>query len=217
MIQLARSGLVVTAGDAGLASIADQFARCHVVRLPAFTSPDLLRLLGARLQRAVFRPRIEEGVEVEETLDDGDLAALCHFLLNDPRVLELVERITRSGPLSDFLGRVYRRRSARHPGEHYYDWHNDLIEGRRIGLSVNLSDGRYEGGSLQLRDRESQALIADVANASPGDAVLFRVSAALEHRVVPVVGGVARTTLAGWFRSISGQQDAHVDHRVTPP
>lgn len=206
MIQLARSGLAVDAGDAELASIADEFARCHVVRLPAFLSPDLLRLLSARLRDAAFRPRIEDGVEVEETLADADLAALCHFLLNDPRLLELVERITTSGPLSDFLGRVYRRRSARRPGEHYYDWHNDLTEGRRIGLSVNLSDGRYEGGSLQLREQGSHAILADVANPNPGDAVLFRVSAELEHRVVPVVGEVARTTLAGWFRVNSGQK-----------
>lgn len=206
MIQLARSGLVVDAGDAELASIADEFARCHVVRLPAFTSPDLLRLLRARLREAPFRPRIEDGVEVEETLEDADLGALCHFLLNDPRLLDLVERITGSGPLSDFLGRVYRRRSARQPGEHYYDWHNDLIEGRRIGLSVNLSDGRYEGGSLQLRDQESQVIIADVSNTSPGDAVLFRVAAELEHRVLPVSGVVARTSLAGWFRATSGHK-----------
>ena len=200
MIQLARSGLVVDAGDAELASIADEFARCHVVRLPAFMSPDLLRLLSARLRDAAFRPRIEDGLEIEETLEDAGLTALCHFLLNDPRLLELVERITRSGPLSDFLGRVYRRRSARQPGEHYYDWHNDLTEGRRIGLSVNLSDGRYDGGNLQLRDQGSRAIIADVINASPGDAVLFRVSAELEHRVLPVVGATARTALAGWFR-----------------
>ena len=206
MIQLARSGLVVDAGDAELASIADEFARCHVVRLPAFTSPDLLRLLRARLQEAVFRPRIEDGVEVEETLEDANLAALCHFLLNDPRLLELVGRITRSGPLSDFLGRVYRRRSARQPGEHYYDWHNDLTEGRRIGLSLNLSDGRYEGGSLQLRDQRSQAIIAQVSNTNAGDAVLFRVADELEHRVLPVVGEVARTTLAGWFRVNSGRR-----------
>ena len=204
MIQLARSGLVVDAGDAELASIADEFARCHVVRLPAFMSPDLLRLLSARLRDAAFRPRIEDGLEVEETLEDASLTALCHFLLNDPRLLELVERIARSGPLSDFLGRVYRRRSARQPGEHYYDWHNDLTEGRRIGLSVNLSDGRFDGGSLQLRAQGSQAMIADISNANPGDGVLFRVSAELEHRVLPVVGEVARTTLAGWFRAHSG-------------
>jgi hypothetical protein len=196
--------LVVDAGDAELASIADEFASRHVVRLPAFTSPDLLRLIVTRLQDAVFRPRIEDGIEVEETLEDADLSALCHFLLNDPRVFEVVERITRSGPLSDFLGRVYRRRSARTPGEHYYDWHNDLIEERRVGLSLNLSRGSYEGGSLQLRDQASQAILADIANPCPGDAVLFRVSAALEHRVLPVLGGVDRTTLAGWFRANSG-------------
>jgi hypothetical protein len=204
MIQLARSGLVVDAGDAELASIADEFASRHVVRLPAFTAPDLLRLLVTRLRESAFRPRIEDGIEVEETLEDADLSALCHFLLNDPRLLEVVERITRSGPLTDFLGRVYRRRAARTPGEHYYDWHNDLIEGRRIGLSLNLSHGRYEGGSLQLRDKASHTVFADMANPNPGDAVLFRVSAALEHRVLPVIGGVARTTLAGWFRANSG-------------
>lgn len=200
MIQLSRAGLRLAATDAALAAFAAQFAARHVIQLPAFLDPGLGSLIDARLSRAAFRSRVEEGVEVEHVADDPELLAVCHFVMNDPRLLQLVERLTGCGPLTRFTGRIYRRRAATVPGEHYYPWHDDVSEDRRVAISINLGREAHGGGELQIRDAKTHAAIAGIANLGHHDAMLFRVSPSLEHRVAPVVGGVPRTVLAGWFR-----------------
>ena len=48
--------------------------------------------------------------------------------------------------------------------------------------------------------RDSEQIIEQVENVGAGDAILFRVDAALQHRATEVTGGV-KTAFAGWFRS----------------
>lgn len=203
MIQLSRSGLRLNAADADLDALAAQFAARHVIQLPSFLDGGLGSLVDERLSRASFRARIENGLEIEDALDDANLAALCHFLLNDRRLFSLIDRLTGCGPIASFTGRVYRRRAATKPGEHYYPWHDDVSEDRRVAISVNLARVPYAGGHLQLRDAQSHAILAEIANLGRHDAMLFRVSPALQHRVTPVTGQAARTVLTGWFRGDS--------------
>ena len=139
--------------------------------------------------------------EIEETIDDPGIAGLFTFVLNDPDFFRLIERLTVCAPIGCFIGRIYRRRASRWPGDRVYPWHNDVAEDRMIGLSINLGREPCAGGVLQLRDAASQRPLGEIANTGHADAVLFQVSDAPQHQVTPVEGEVPRTAMAGWFRS----------------
>ena len=119
------------------------------------------------------------------------------LLVNDERVLAIVRSITGCAPIGHFDGRVYRLEPST---EHHDSWHNDLGEGRLVALSVNLAKEPYEGGALEVRDRRTGASV-EVRSARSGDALLFGLGEHLEHRVLPVTGGSARTVFAGWFKA----------------
>jgi hypothetical protein len=44
-------------------------------------------------------------------------------------------------------------------------------------------------------------MLAEIANTGWGDAMLFRTSKQLQHRVTDVVGNEPKTAFAGWFKS----------------
>ena len=96
------------------------------------------------------------------------------------------------------MGALYRMHAS---DEHYDSWHHDCAHSRMIAVSINLSSDVYSGGVLQIRERESGAIVHEVANTGVGDAIVFRVSPDLEHRVTAVKGAVAKTAYAGWFCS----------------
>jgi hypothetical protein len=52
-----------------------------------------------------------------------------------------------------------------------------------------------------MRYRRTKEILHEVHNNGLGDALLFRVSPELEHRVQGVEGDVPKTALAGWFVS----------------
>ena len=68
-------------------------------------------------------------------------------------------------------------------------------------MSVNLSPKPYAGGILQLREARSEEILAEIANTGLGDALFFRISPELKHRVSPVEGIVPKTAYAGWFQA----------------
>lgn len=200
MIQVGRTHLHTAEREDELHRLTAAFASHHVVRLPGFLADDLLHTIDAGLSAAPFYTRVEDGHEIEETTDAPTLIGLFTLVLNDARLFSLVDQLTGCGPIGCFTGRLYRRRQSRHPGDHYYPWHNDVSDDRLIALSINLGAEPHTGGLLQLRDAQSHHPIADMANTGHGDALLFRVSDALEHQVTPVEGAVPRTVMAGWFR-----------------
>jgi len=59
----------------------------------------------------------------------------------------------------------------------------------------------YEGGTLEIADIQSKAVLHTVANRGAGDAIIFRVSPPSMHRVTPVGGAISKVAYAGWFRS----------------
>lgn len=203
MIQISRSGLRVTATDRELDVLAAKFETAHLLRLPNFFDAGFGDMLERRLKRAAFTPRRDGDLVIEHTLADDELFAVCLFVLNDPNVLAVLDRITRSGPFASFNGRIYRRGQPEKPGEQYYEWHDDVTEDRRVALSVNLGREPYDGGMLQVRDAVSQRLLAQAADVTYLEALLVRITDGLEHRVAPVMGPVPRTVLAGWFRGIA--------------
>jgi hypothetical protein len=72
---------------------------------------------------------------------------------------------------------------------------------RLITMSVNLSPKPYAGGILQLREERSEEILAEIANTGLGDALFFRISPELKHRVSPVEGVLPKTAYAGWFQA----------------
>ena len=214
MIQLTRGGVKIDLPADRAGQLRAEFASRHVLRLPAFLDAALAASIESRLSSAAFRARVEDGLEIEGTLDDPALTSLFRFVLNDPALFDVVDALTSCGPIGCFTGRVYRRRASTRPGEQYYPWHNDVADHRMIGLSINLGRDVFAGGVLQVRDANTHAPIAEIANTVFGDAVLFRISDALQHQVTPVEGAAVRTVMAGWFREQPSYLDAFEDAKA---
>lgn len=176
------------------------FAQHHWVTLPGFLSPSVLARVQRGVARGVFVETRHERVSppsIDLHMQPDATSGLLELLSNDPRLREAVEDLTGCRPLASFEGFIYRLTPDH---GHHHNWHNDLMDGRRVALSVNLEAAPYAGGRLQIRAVESGDILSEVANVTAGDAVLFRIDAALQHRVTPVTGGV-KTAFAGWFRA----------------
>jgi hypothetical protein len=76
--------------------------------------------------------------------------------------------------------------------------------GRRIGMSINLTEDEFQGGAFELRRAAVDAAEWSIANTGPGDAILFRIDDNLRHRVTAVEGTVPRIAYAGWFQGGPG-------------
>ena len=197
MIQLTRSGLA-SHRTSDIETLRAQFSDQQCVQLPRFLDPDLLARLQEQVDHAQFDDRVHDDIGRELCMTSNAALSWLYFLANDPEVFRMVQQVTGCGPIGCFTGRVYRMLPG--PG-HYDSWHTDALEHRVVGMSVNLGRGIYTGGVFELRELRSQKLLSEVANTGPGDAILFRISRDLAHRVTPVAGIADKTAFAGWFRS----------------
>jgi len=197
LIQITRRGIEVNSVDVELAELRGKFEAQRWLLLPNFFDHSLLDLISQHLVKTEFRiVDRETGTELRPIDCTPYLAA--ELLLNDPKVLRMIERITGCARLACFSGRIYRRV----PGsDHFNRWHSDVTEGRAIALSVNLSEKLYEGGELQIRSADSHQVLCTVENPQSGDAIIFPVDEKFQHRISDVTGGAPKTALAGWFRS----------------
>lgn len=195
VIQMTRRGSVTD--DADRAALHRAFARQQCAKLTGFLEPSLAGEIRAQVERGEFREFAHGSVATELRLEDGVCIGLLHFLANDPQLFRLVESISGCAGIRSFAGRVYRRVPG---GRHHDHWHSDVADRRRlIGMSVNLSAGVYQGGVFEIRDVDTERPLASLPNVGFGDAILFRLSPALEHRVSDVRGDVPKTAFAGWF------------------
>jgi hypothetical protein len=210
VIQLTRAGTAVQATAADLTRLRDQFARHHYVRLHGFLEPQLLGFIQSEADRKAFDEIVNDELEqrarnliLNGSVSQGMFYAL---LMNDRALFELVEHITGCGPIGSFTGRLYRMVPYR---ADYASWHDDLAHHRLVAISINVSTGAYLGGVLQIRNRESGAIVSEIQNIQPGDAIVFRLSPDLEHRVTEVSGEAPRTAYSGWFCSepVFGRSD----------
>jgi hypothetical protein len=193
VLQLTRRGLVWD--DAHGPRLFDEFHQHQSVRLPAFLEPALVDVVLRGIERGEFAERRHEDFAVEQTMRHHDCLDLLHFLVNDERLFRVVERLAGSVPVRIFAGRIYRNLPARHEAR----WHSDTTHDREIGMSLNLSTSPYAGGVFEIRRADNGHVLNAIANVGLGDAFLFRISEALEHRVTPVEGSVPKTAFAGWF------------------
>ena len=200
MIQVTRRGTELSSSTEVLGALRDQFERRHYFVLPGLLETELLDLIQRQIDRGEFRERVHEHIDSNKELCLTESAAFgaLLFLMNDEKLFQLIQDITQCARIDCFEGRVYRV----NPGDGHHDsWHNDIGEGRVVGMSLNLSREVYSGGVLQIRNRESEALISEAANTGSGDAVVFRLSRDLQHRITEVEGSASKTAFAGWFRA----------------
>jgi hypothetical protein len=190
--------LAVSASAEDLGRLRRQFDREHMIRLPGLLDAEHLDRVHRYVDELGFQHRVHEGIGTEFCLPDGRAVRLLFYLVNDPAFFDLVNRLTGCGRIGCFTGRVYRMV----PGSGDYDtWHDDAIQHRLIGMSINLGAEVYEGGMFQLRDAATRQILCDAPNVGAGDAILFRIDRRLEHWITPLEGTAPKTAFAGWFRS----------------
>lgn len=197
MLQLTRSRLVCTETPDSLSAMQRTFGEQHALRLPRFLDPDLLAYVHQSIRVASFYQRDHEDIAREACMVDNPMLAMMCLIMNDTRLFDVIHTITGCTPIGYFSGRIYAFAAD---ANHFDQWHSDTVDDRRIGISINLTEGLFEGGVFELRRADADASHWSIANTGPGDAILFRIADDLLHRVTPVVGPVPRVAYAGWFQ-----------------
>src|SRR3989441_1518310 len=199
MIRVTRQGMVCSASAEVVRGLSLQVARQNYIRLPQLLDPGLLDFIQAQINRGKFYERVHEGIKSNKELcmvGNTAFGALL-LLMNDEKLFELIQDVTQCERVRCFEGRVYRVI----PGHGHHDaWHDDIGEDRVVAMSINLSKAPYDGGKLQIRERISGEII-EVENVGAGDALVFRLSPDLQHRITEVEGLAPKTAFAGWFRA----------------
>ena len=195
MIYLTKSGM---AGFANLEELAHQFERSHVFRLPRLLHSDLIQMISPRLESCTWMAHEDGKIATEEKPVDATPASILHLATNTPEFLDTIRLITRCEQIKWFSGRVYRMSR-----DHFDSWHSDrgTPQDRLVGMSVNLSPHRYQGGVFRLRNKTTGETLCELPNTGRGDAICFRISSSLEHMVTPLVGSEHKIAFAGWFQS----------------
>jgi hypothetical protein len=197
MLQLTRSRFVCTETPESFSSMRRSFDEQHGLHLPRFLDADLLAYVHQSIRRASFYERDHEDIAREACMSDNPMLAMMCLIMNDGCLFDAIRAVTGCGPVSYMNGRIYAFAAN---ARHFDQWHSDTVNDRRIGISINLTDGVFEGGVLELRYADAAAPHWSIANTGPGDAVLFRLREDLLHRVTPVLGAVPRIAYAGWFQ-----------------
>ena len=170
--------------DPCVTALRDEFRARHSARLPGLLNSTLLDAVLEGMSRGTWMDHEHEGLAREVILDDARTLDLLHFVENTPTFLALIRDATGCKEVTRFEGRVYRMIPET---AHYDSWHDDWGGHRVVGMSLNLGPKPYSGGTFQLRNDGEQAVRRELPNTVPGDAILFRISPDLSHRVTPVV------------------------------
>ena len=197
MIRVGRKGLQSGPSAGECRTLTKNFREHNVIRLPRFFSRELRDQLAREFAGAASK-RVRDAGGSESELCDSPVTAAVIFLLNERRLLDAVERVTGLKRLRAFVGRVYRLEPAHRDA---MGWHSDALKKRRVALSINLGAKRYTGGTLEFRDARTKRPLGSAPNRGFGNAVLFRVTRMIEHRVTPVTGRHPKIAFAGWFTS----------------
>ncbi len=196
LIQLTRSGVIFRGTQQYLDSLRKDYNRDNYIILPQLYESSLLDEIMKRVDAARFLPRDHDGIAKELCMDDKITSAMLMFFPNNPAFLRLIEQIIGQSRVGEFDGRVYRMNST---DGHFDHWHNDRSDNRVATMSVCLSRETFSGGALQLKFAGSDEILHEIRNAGFGDALLFRISQDLVHRVQGITGDVPKTAFAGWF------------------
>jgi len=204
MITITKKGLTGWE-DSIVDKLKHEFAEKQCTMLPGLLEGQLLDKIIDRIDIASFyenQHTASGNVVFASDLSVSTKSIVLHqlnFLFNNPELFRLIEAITGCAEIRGFSGRIYRNM----PGTaHFLDWHDDTSgPARLIGMSINLSKEKYEGGVFQIRKKGSSDNLKEVSCGDRGDTHIFKVSPHLEHCVTTVTGNSPRTAGAGWFTS----------------
>ncbi|MEP5570013.1 MAG: 2OG-Fe(II) oxygenase [Halioglobus sp.] len=197
-IQLSFSGAQVQVCAARLSALRAHFYEHDWVRLPCLLEEPLLQRIVGLIQAESFLEVSHEDMRDDTELRLNDCAGerALELVHNNSQLFRLVEEVAQCDHIGSFLGRTYRFERG---SGHQYRWHTDVADSRLVGLSLNLSTERYQGGDLHIRKCGRPNSEQRVENTVLGDALIFRIAEDTEHRVAPVVSTQPKTAFAGWF------------------
>lgn len=195
-VQIQRKDLLIDQTQVG--KLSAQFREAHLIRLPQLLEPSILEFLQARLDNSLWESMSHGKIGEEYITNDLPTTSLLHFVMNRPKFRAIIEEITGCKGLKWFRGRVYRMIAG---AGHHDNWHSDIAYSNEVGMSLNLSRNIFRGGLFMLREGGSKRVLARVANTGPGDALIFRISPDLHHRISDLEGEEPKTAFAGWFKS----------------
>ena len=135
--------------------LGEHFEKYHWAKLLGLLENSLCEHVLLKIEAGEFYERVykEIGPNRELCLKRDLTVALLNFVMNNAELFRVIEAISDCGHIGSFVGRVYRFM----PGsEHFSSWHNDAVQNRLVGISLNLSAAKYSGGLLQLRYWEDQ-------------------------------------------------------------
>ena len=213
MIQLTHRGAVFER-DAAWETAVQTFAERHVVVLPQFVDKALLEHILRLVAKGEFHDhetKSRKGVLLRAMTSRRPRALfrLFHMLLNSPVLFTAIQELVdcgadrfparkdvdeRGGGVGFF--QISQLHHMMHERGHFDAWHSDVVDGRQVGVSVNLEPSRTAAGGIEIREPPSAA---HRVVAGFGDAVLIRIAKGLKHRALPSTGTVPRCTFTGWF------------------
>jgi len=117
-------------------------------------------------------------------------------MMHDPALIKFISDQSLTPNLVKCDIRIYKFLPR---ADNKFGWHKDLVDGRTIGFSVNLTKEPFEGGVFHIRKTDLSASFS-IQNLGYGDAIFFRIAPDLEHCVTTVTGHVERIACAGWFQ-----------------
>ena len=198
--------MVFLGSEADIERAQSEFQQQNWVRLPAILVRDLWNMIQEQLAASNLEGKTASIYPAFNVID----SALV-LLLNRGQLFKIIEQITGCGHIGCLRGRIYRivPGADQHAEENQYQtpyriltgWHTDVNGTRLLALSINLNTEPYQGGGLSIREAKTRRVLSVVINPGFGDAVLFRISERLEHRVSAVEGTVAKIAFSGWFES----------------
>lgn len=177
-----------------------EYAETHCVFLPGLLKKNALQNLLNKLDKINFMTKFEMdeknkfGKVLFVPVNDPILFTF-QLLFNNKELFAGLEKITGCGPIGNFVGRIHRSEED----EHEIKWHDDNTDTRLLAMTLGLDTERYTGAEFQMREKEGQKITRELGQIEAGDAIIFKIDPALEHRLAPMKSG-RRTVGVGWFR-----------------
>lgn len=209
MIRFTTAGVEVSASPERLSQAKAEFQRRRLLHLPGLLSEELASSVRLGIERdgfedpgasggaagqSVYRGAYQGG-KVGQDLRPGAVSQVIADRTNDPRLLQFVETITGSPPLTKCIGRIFRLM----PMADDLPWHTDAEGGRLADLIIHLSTVPHRGGRFEMRDAHTREIFNTVDEMEFGDGLLIRISPDIEHHYKAITGSIPKVTFSGWF------------------
>ena len=174
------------------------FAEAHAVILPSALDAALLETILRVSRGGPFVPE-QIGTIGSRTIEERDLAGRAlRFALERREFLQWLESVAGCDRLHHITGFVAEMAVGTGQGLGWHDDRNEGGLGRRLAITVHLSDAPYEGGWFELREKATERILVRAGALPPGSVMIFRVDPRLTHRVTELTGGGPRRVFAGW-------------------